>query len=155
MTTATAQQQLSRTSAAAQQHIRSSDGVGGGGGGEGGDGGDCTASLFLHSCRSSTVMHQKEERPYKKYGRHNITPPGVVHSNICFGVVCCWTRCCCCGGGGCCCYAAAAVATTAAAAAVVPLLAPACFPKNTKKTRNKLVTGFAPRCIAGREAAVA
>ena len=53
--------------AAQQQHSRSSSGGGGGGGGvEGGVGGGSTASLFLHSCRSSTVVHQKERRGVKK-----------------------------------------------------------------------------------------
>ena len=68
------------SSAAAQQQLSSSTsssgGGGSGGGGEGGVGGGSTASLFLHSCRSSTVAHQ-ERRGCKKDGRHIITPPDV------------------------------------------------------------------------------
>ena len=66
MTTAAAQQELRNSTAAAQQqeqqHSRSSGGAGGDGRGEGGVDGGSPASLFLHSCRSSTVVHQKERR---------------------------------------------------------------------------------------------
>ena len=54
------------TAAAQQQHSRSSSGGGGSGAGECGVGGGSTASLFLHSCRSITVVHQKERRGHIK-----------------------------------------------------------------------------------------
>ena len=56
----------SSTAAAQQKHSRSSSGNSGDGGGvEGGVGGGSTASLFLQSCRSSTVVH-------KYYNIHDI-----------------------------------------------------------------------------------
>ena len=108
VTTAAAQQ---------QQHSRSSSGGGGGGGGEGGVGGGNTASLFLHSCGSSTLVHQKEGRGHIK-NMVDTSSPRLMSKLIL--VVRTYRL-------------ASPVRGPAAAAAAVPLLASACVPKNTKR----------------------
>ena len=119
--TAAAQQQRSSSTAAAQQQqkqqSRCSRGGGGGDGGEGGVGGGNTASLFWHSCRSITMVHQKERRGHEK-NMVDTSSPRLMSKLIL--VVRTYRL-------------ASPVRGPAAAAAAVPLLASACVPKNTKR----------------------
>ena len=110
---------------------------------------------MLHSSSEQHRESPGDETPYKKYGRHIITPPDV------------YTRTCVLASP----VAGPAAAAAAAAAAAVPppsllllllllqlLLCRCSLLRAFKKTKNEkqsVVTGCAPRCIADREAAAA